>query len=361
MFSTSSKPEIHHPAAPWPLNTHLHSCSHFVGPLRGKAWNLGLSGASPVTALRGPFKSHYKPNETQLMKHRCPIGLELWLPVKRPVKINERSLVAMEMGSSRVNPFPSPIYEFITISNFRASESTVASGSVISWKVKTDWTWTSLASPLCSEHWESICCLSAAQAPGYFLLSWWLRWWRICLQCRRPGFNPWVGEIPWRKEWLPTPVFLPGGFHRQRSLGDYSPWGRKESDMNEKLTLGFPCGSASKESTCNVEDLGSIPGLGRPPGEGKNYPFQYSGLENPMDCIVHEVTMSQTWLSNFHFLNWWDESTALCPPGTWKQAFHGLTSMSIENNTQELDQSDLIAKSSPSWHWLCLVFISPVD
>ena len=47
--------------------------------------------------------------------------------------------------------------------------------------------------------------------------------------------------------------------------------------------LGFPCGSAGKESACNVGDLGSIPGLGRYPGEGKGYPLQYSGLENSMD------------------------------------------------------------------------------
>ena len=46
--------------------------------------------------------------------------------------------------------------------------------------------------------------------------------------------------------------------------------------------------------------LGSIPGLGRSPGEGKGYPLQYSGLENSMDCIVHGVTKSRTWLSNFH-------------------------------------------------------------
>ena len=48
----------------------------------------------------------------------------------------------------------------------------------------------------------------------------------------------------------------------------------------------FPGGSAGKESTCNVGDLGSIPGLERSPGEGNGYPLQYSGLENPMDCIV---------------------------------------------------------------------------
>ena len=48
------------------------------------------------------------------------------------------------------------------------------------------------------------------------------------------------------------------------------------------LSLGFPCGSAGKESACNVGDLGSISGLGRSPGEGKDYPLQYSGLENSM-------------------------------------------------------------------------------
>ena len=62
----------------------------------------------------------------------------------------------------------------------------------------------------------------------------------------------------WRRDRLPTPVFL-----------------------------GFPCGSAGKESTYSMGDLGSIPGLGRSPGEGKGYPLQYSGLENSMDSIVH--------------------------------------------------------------------------
>ena len=51
--------------------------------------------------------------------------------------------------------------------------------------------------------------------------------------------------------------------------------------------LGFPCGSAGKESTYNAGDLGLIPGLERPPGEGKGYPLQYSVLENPMDYTVH--------------------------------------------------------------------------
>ena len=50
---------------------------------------------------------------------------------------------------------------------------------------------------------------------------------RLHLQCRRPGFYPWVGKIPWERKWQPTPVFLPGESHRQRSLVGYSPWGHK--------------------------------------------------------------------------------------------------------------------------------------
>ena len=65
---------------------------------------------------------------------------------------------------------------------------------------------------------------------------------------------------------------------------------------------GFPCGSAGKECTCKAGDLGSIPGLGRPPGEGDSYPLQYSGLEKSMDCIVHGVAETRTQLSDFHFL-----------------------------------------------------------
>ena len=48
---------------------------------------------------------------------------------------------------------------------------------------------------------------------------------RVHLQCRRSGFDPWGGKIPWRREWQPTPVFLPGKLHGQRTLAGYSPWG----------------------------------------------------------------------------------------------------------------------------------------
>ena len=86
-------------------------------------------------------------------------------------------------------------------------------------------------------------------------------------------FDSWVGKMRWRRDGLPTPVFL-----------------------------GFPGGSDGKESACNVGELGSIPGLGRSTGEGKGYPFQYSGLENSMDCIVHGIAKSQTRPNNFHRL-----------------------------------------------------------
>ena len=67
-----------------------------------------------------------------------------------------------------------------------------------------------------------------------------------------------------------------------------------------ELPLWLSC----KESTCNVGDLGLIPGLRRSSGEGKGYPLQYSGLENSMD-LVHAVTKSQTQLSDFHFTLMW--------------------------------------------------------
>ena len=75
----------------------------------------------------------------------------------------------------------------------------------------------------------------------------------------------------------------------------------KRDRLPTPVFLGFPGGSAGKESASNLGDLGLVPGLGRSPREEKVYPLQYSGLENSMDCIVHGVAKSWTWLSNFHF------------------------------------------------------------
>ena len=83
-------------------------------------------------------------------------------------------------------------------------------------------------------------------------------------------------------------------------LGQEDCWRRDR--LSTPVFLGFPCGSAGKESASNVGALGSILGLGRSPGEGKGDPLQYSGLENSMDCIVHGVVKSRTQLSDFDFL-----------------------------------------------------------
>ena len=62
---------------------------------------------------------------------------------------------------------------------------------------------------------------------------------KICLQCSRPRFDPWVGKIPWRRKWRPTPISLPGEFHGQKNLAGCSPWGYTELDMTKGLTLSF--------------------------------------------------------------------------------------------------------------------------
>ena len=100
----------------------------------------------------------------------------------------------------------------------------------------------------------------------------------ICLQCGRPGFDPWLGKIPWRRKWQPTPVLLPGKSQGQRNLPGCSPWGLKESDTTERLHFHFPL-------SCT--------------GERNGNPLQCSCLENPMDggawrATVHGVAKSQT-------------------------------------------------------------------
>ena len=75
-------------------------------------------------------------------------------------------------------------------------------------------------------------------------LSWWLNGKESACQCRRPGFNLCVGKIPWRREWLPSPVFLPRESQGQRSLVGYSPWERKESDTTEQLNSNNMCWSS---------------------------------------------------------------------------------------------------------------------
>ena len=109
-------------------------------------------------------------------------------------------------------------------------------------------------------------------------LPWWLSGKELACQCRRPEFDPWIGKIPWRRKWQPTPAFLFGKFCGQRNLVGYSPWGREELDTTERLHFHF--------------SLSCI-------GEGNGNPFQCSCLENPRDsgawwANVYGVAQSRT-------------------------------------------------------------------
>ena len=74
--------------------------------------------------------------------------------------------------------------------------------------------------------------------------------------------------------------------------------------------MGFPCGSSGKESSGNMGDLGSIPGLGRSPGERKGYPLQYSDLENCMDCRVRGGRKELDTTEQLSLTNLWKKLTA---------------------------------------------------
>jgi len=104
-----------------------------------------------------------------------------------------------------------------------------------------------------SQYLLDVCYIS-----GTFLglgLPWWLggkkKKQKTTCQCRKRRFNPWVGKIPWRRVWLPTPVFLPGESHGQRRLASCSPQGHKESDITEQLSVNM---STSRFGGCYGEE-----------------------------------------------------------------------------------------------------------
>ena len=142
-------------------------------------------------------------------------------------------------------------------------------------------------------------------------------------------FDSSVRNILWRRDSLPTPVFL-----------------------------GFPCVSAGKESACNVGNLGSIPGLGRSPGEGKGYPLSYSGLENSMDCIVHGVAKSGTRLSNFHFTSGQSLSHVWLFVTPWTAACQASLSITISCSLLKLMSIKLVMPSN-HLNLCCPLFLLP--
>ena len=96
----------------------------------------------------------------------------------------------------------------------RDCETSLSLFTFMHWRRKWQPTPVSMGSHRVGHNWRDL----AVAAAKPWNLPWWLRWQRICLQCRRLRFNPWVRNIPWRREWLPTPVLLPAESHGLRSL-----------------------------------------------------------------------------------------------------------------------------------------------
>ena len=179
-------------------------------------------------------------------------------------------------------------------------------GGTIKQYIPTDWTIVS--------HYASVCVPWVPPFSGCSLTS---------LQSSRLG----TAEIMkksnvWAAAWIKMDKILcssrlrsikqKAGLMLSRALGDSRT--RRPFCPLFLRVRGLPGGSAGKESTCNAGDLGSIPGLGRSPGEAKGYPPQYSGLENSMDCIVHGVAKSRTWLSDFHFTSYRQNQASMTFP-----------------------------------------------
>ena len=120
-------------------------------------------------------------------------------------------------------------------------------------------------------------------------LPWWLSWLRIFLLCGRPGFDPWVGKIPWRREWLLTPGFWPGELH-----GLYSPWDRKD----DWATFTFP--SKSRAISRSLLSEGGCWYV-----SWSSFPLEKSGGFSCLSCLLHSV------MHNFFslFLLWGNPNT----------------------------------------------------
>ena len=149
------------------------------------------------------------------------------------------------------------------------------------------------------------------------------------LQCKRPGFDPWIRKIPWIREWQLTPVFLPGEFQGQRSLVSYSPWCHKESDTTERLSLSLswwplpflpeqfcPRASLVAQLAKNLPAIwetwldpwvGKIPKRRERPSTPAFGPGEIHGLYSPRGCKESDKTEL---LSHTFYLKTWRRSRA---------------------------------------------------
>ena len=120
-------------------------------------------------------------------------------------------------------------------------------------------------------------------------LPWWLRLWRICVKCGRPRFDSWVGKSPWRRKWQPTPVFLPGEFHGQRSLAGSNPQGLKKLDRTEWLThfhFNFAWFSSYLSFSFFMKRYNQIPGI----------------LQFDVNFMLYVKIFPQIWSAFVHFI-----------------------------------------------------------
>ena len=182
-------------------------------------WLLTLSSVQLICSV---VSESLRPHELHLTRLPCP---------SPPARSSSNSCASNRWChptiSSSVIPFSFCLQSFTASGSFLMSQffasgvqSIGASASVHPMNIQ-DWfpVGTTLSAsdiiPLLSTGWSS---------NSAYGLPWWRRWSRICLQWRRSWFSPWVGRVLWRREWLPTVVFLPEEFHGQRSLVGYSPW-----------------------------------------------------------------------------------------------------------------------------------------
>ena len=121
-----------------------------------------------------------------------------------------------------------------------------------------------------------------------------------CLQCRRPRFYPQLGKIPWRRKWLPTPVFLPGESHEQRSLTGYSAWGHR---------VGLNLGTKQSQPTKGAK--GNSLGKKQKKMTHKSKPKTTATCREPAYCILSAYCIVSAALSTASSFRIWNSSTRI--------------------------------------------------